>query len=78
MDDIKRQIEALTAEIIRGNNTPDIYYRRGRLYWRLGERSAAMTDFNEAVALDPASPARSFLLMANDIMDFYNTDLYNP
>ncbi|MDO4318957.1 MAG: tetratricopeptide repeat protein [Bacteroidales bacterium] len=56
----------------------DLYYNRGLLYWRLGKRGDAMSDYNRAVALDPASPAAQALTMAQDIMDFYNTDLYNP
>ena len=52
--------------------------RRGKLYWKCGRRAEAITDFNSAVALDPQSPAGAYLDMTTDIMDFYNTDLYNP
>lgn len=78
MDDIKKQIDALTAMIEQAGPTADLHYRRGKLYWRLGQRAAAITDFNEAVALDPVSPAAAYSAMTGDIMDFYNTDLYNP
>lgn len=78
MDDIKKQIADLTARIEQDGPTADLYYRRGKLGWRLGDRAAAMTDFNRALALDPTSPAAAYLAMADDIMDFYNTDLYNP
>ena len=37
-----------------------------------------MSDYNHAVALDPQSPAAEALKLCNEIMDFYNTDLYNP
>lgn len=78
MDDIKKQIAAITAMIEQTGPTADLYYRRGKLYWRLGQRAAAITDFNEAVAIDPVSPAAAYIAMTGDIMDFYNTDLYNP
>jgi len=77
MNNIKNRIVAITEQI-ESRATAELYYTRGKLYWRLGDRAAAMTDFNSAVALDPTSPARIYLNMANDIMDFYNTDLYNP
>jgi len=54
------------------------YYIRGRLYWKLGRKSEAMSDYSKAVSLDPASPAAAALTMAREVMDFYNHDLYNP
>ena len=78
MDDIKKQIEAITAKIAGSEPIADDYFCRGKLYWRLGDRASAITDFNEALTLDPDSPAKAYLRMANEILDFYNTDLYNP
>lgn len=75
--DIQAQIEALDAAIAQ-EATADAYYQRGRLHWRAGNRGAAMSDYNRAVALDPDSPAAEALKLCNEIMDFYNTDLYNP
>ncbi len=56
----------------------DLYYRRGRLLWKLGHKTQAMSDYSRAVDLDPSSPAAAALEMARDIMDFFNHDLYNP
>lgn len=56
----------------------DLYFRRGKLWWRLGNRSAATSDYAHAVALDPASPAVKALEHARDVADFFNPDLYNP
>lgn len=78
MDNIKTQISLLTARIEQGAGTADTYFIRGKLYWRLGERGAAITDFNHAVALDPQSPAKAYLNMTDSIMDFFNPDIYNP
>lgn len=83
MDDtesINRQIEALSAAAgaVTGAAAADIFYRRGRLYWKLGQRGAAISDYERAVAIDSESPAAEALKMCRDIMDFYNTDLYNP
>ena len=35
----------------------DLYFRRGKLYWRLGRRADATSDYTKASALDPGGPA---------------------
>lgn len=80
IESIKQEIEALSAAAGTGTGAEaaDIFYRRGRLYWKLGRRGAAISDYERAVAIDSESPAAEALKMCRDIMDFYNTDLYNP
>ena len=78
---IESQIKRLDALIAAGGDDKTMashYYERGLLHWRLGKRGDAMSDYNRAVDLDPTSPAVQALSMAQDIMDYYNTDLYNP
>lgn len=79
-ESINIQIEALSAAAgaVTGAAAADIFYRRGRLYWKLEQRGAAISDYERAVAIDSESPAAEALKMCRDIMDFYNTDLYNP
>lgn len=78
-DEINMSIRRLTDDI-NNSSTPDsaLFFERGKLFWKTGDKGAAITDFNTALSLDPASPAKAFLDMATDVMDFYNTDLYNP
>lgn len=76
--DIQSQIDALTLQIKMMPRLASNYYERGKLFWRMGNRASAITDFNTALSLDPNSPAATYLKMANDILDFYNHDLYNP
>ena len=54
------------------------HYERGRALWAEGRRGEAMTEYNESLALYPEGPARTALTIADDIMNFYNKDLYNP
>ena len=77
-DNIEKQIEELTNLINATGRDDELYYRRGKLYWKMGKRAESLTDFNTAIAINPESPASEYLKMLNDIMDFYNTDLYNP
>lgn len=72
------EIENLSQQIAENPDNASLLFERGKLYWKNGRKAAAMTDFNAAITLDPQSNARQWLEMANDIMDFYNSDLYNP
>lgn len=78
MPELNSSIEILDKMIEENSGSADLYFQRGKLKWKMGDKPAAMSDFSNAVILDPESPAKGYLEMANDIMDFYNTDLYNP
>ena len=53
-------------------------YREGAEAWRQGERGRAMTLYSESAALWPDGPGAVALRMSNDIMDFYDTNQFNP
>lgn len=55
-----------------------VLFDRGKLRWRMGDRSGAMGDYARAVEVNPDSPAAMALEQARDIADFFNPDLYNP
>lgn len=71
-------LERLDHAIERKPLTAALWYERGRLYWRLGNKANAISDYEEALFLDPESPARHALQLAREVMDFYNTDMLNP
>ena len=56
----------------------ELYRLRGDAHRRLGRIPAAITDYEHALALNPASPAVAALEVCNDILNFYNPDLLNP
>ena len=85
--DLKRLVEAgdtagalalLEALIAAAPEDDSLYFERGKLYWRLGERSKATGDYLRAAALNPDSPAAVALEHAGDIEEFFNPDLLNP
>lgn len=51
---------------------------RGMQYWSMGDRAAAINDYLAAIKLNPESKAKMALKATNDILDYYNKDLYNP
>ena len=51
---------------------------RGMRHWGLGHRAEAINDYLAALEIDPACKAREALQATNDILNYYNKDLYNP
>lgn len=53
-------------------------YMLGRIAWKEGRKGDAISLYESAQTIDPASEAAVALEQAREIMNFYNTDLYNP
>lgn len=57
----------------------DVFVERGKLRWKLGMHSEAVTDYEHALSLNPANTqAHAALEMSRDIFNFFNPDLLNP
>lgn len=54
------------------------HFEEGKRQWALGNRGAAISEYNHAVALDPGSAAATALKMATEIMDFFDPQQLNP
>lgn len=76
VDEAISLIEAFRAD---GGRMDDVlFYLLGNAWRKKGNWQMAINNYNEAVRLNPASPAAAALEIANDILGFYNKDLYNP
>ncbi|MBP7358480.1 tetratricopeptide repeat protein [Xylanibacter oryzae] len=58
--------------------TANEYYIKGNEYRRQGNWQEALHNYMEAIALDPESPAKEAKKMLEDILNYYNKDMYNP
>ena len=56
---------------------PTLLYLEGKLHMKQSRWSQAISSFLQSEELDPNGPARQCRLMLNDIMAFYNKDMYN-
>ncbi len=54
-----------------------LYYLLGNAWRKKGNWQMAMNNYLEAVRINPDSPAAQALEIANEILDFYNKDMYN-
>lgn len=71
-------IEIASQYISAHPDDDEAYTLRGMKYWGAGRRAEAIKDYLEAIRINPDSRARQALKAANDILDYYNKDLYNP
>lgn len=74
-------VKVLSDYIDSHGTAPDLdeaYTMRGMKYWGMQKRSAAINDYLAAIRLNPESRAVQALKATNDILDYYNKDLYNP
>lgn len=58
--------------------TAEDYYRAGNACRRTGDWQGAINNYLAAVELDPDSPAGEAKRMLDDILGYYNKDMYNP
>ena len=60
-----------------GSMDDELFYLLGNAWRKKGNWQMAMNNYLEAVHLNPGSPAKQALDIANEILDFYNKDMYN-
>ena len=54
-----------------------LFYLLGNAHRKKGNWQMAINNYLEAIHINPESPAARALEIANDILDFYNKDMYN-
>lgn len=54
------------------------YYLRGNAYRQQGDMRQAMNSYLESMELDPDGPAAQAYRTIQEILNFYDHDLYNP
>lgn len=71
-------IARLTEYIADHPESDEALTMRGMRYWGLQRRADAINDYLAAIRLNPESRAANALKATNEILDYYNKDLYNP
>lgn len=60
-----------------GEMDDELFYLLGNAWRKKGNWQMAMNNYLEAIHLNPESPAKQALDIANEILDFFNKDMYN-
>lgn len=71
-------ISAITDYLKENPRDTDALTLRGMKYFGSGKRALAINDYLAALEIDPDCNAKIALKSANEILDYYNKDLYNP
>lgn len=53
------------------------YYLLGNACRKLGDWQGALNNYQEAIDINPESPAKDARAMMMDILNFYNKDMFN-
>lgn len=73
------RIVRYTSLIEQQPDCAELYVERGKCYFQHNEWGNAINDFNRALKLDPqCGEAKQFIEMAEEILAFRYTDIYNP
>lgn len=71
-------LKALTGYVDAHPGDDEALTARGMQHWSMGDRASAINDYLAAIKLNPESKAKMALKATNDILDYYNKDLFNP
>lgn len=72
------RLRSLDERIAADGGDEDALIERGRLYWAVGMRGEAISDYLAAQKINPSGKATQLLKATYAILDFYNKDLFNP
>jgi len=76
--DVEQAIRQLDQYMQTTSNSLDeAYYLRGNAYRKQGNWQEALNCYQQAMELNPNSPARQAHQMAMNILNFFNKDMYN-
>lgn len=75
---IDEAIKLLTAVIDANPDADEAFFVRGTAYHRQGQVRLAISDYCQAKLINPDSPASQAYDAAIEVLNFFNTDLYNP
>ncbi len=77
--DVERAIQAINEFLPQAtkDEQEQAYYLLGNAYCKLADWQQAMNSYQQAIDLNPDSPACQAREMLTDILSFYNKDMYN-
>ena len=55
----------------------DVYYLLGNAYRKQNDWQGALNNYQDAISINPESPAKEAREMMMDILNFYNKDMFN-
>ena len=76
--DLDTAISRLNELLSQNSDNADyIYYLLGNAFRKQGDWQGALNNYQEAIIINPDSPAAEARKMVMDILEFYNKDMFN-
>lgn len=75
--DFQQAYQLIEEKKLKEGVSAALFYEEGKLLMKQARWGEAISCFLKAEELDAASPARQCRQMLDDIMAFYNKDMYN-
>lgn len=72
----KQSINQIESRLEDEPLNDELLVLRGKAFYKAGNWQEAMQCFLDALAVNPESPAKTMLEMTNNILGFYNKDVY--
>lgn len=76
--DVAEAISRLSQYVATDGSCAEAFFLLGKAYHKAGDWRQAIYNFNMSAELNPDGPAQEALKQLQDILNFYNTNLYNP
>ena len=73
---IKEALNLIDLQIEQNREDDELYYLKGNTYRKICNWKGAIENYMEALTINQESPAREALKMTEEILNFYNKDIY--
>jgi len=70
-------IERLEEILAKDDKQDMAYYLKGNIYRKKQDWANAVNNYTKAMELNPESPATQAKQMCIEVLNFYNTDMFN-
>ena len=77
-NEVIAEVNAMSTVDISADVLAQAYYLRGNAYRQQGNMRMAMNSYLESIELEPDGPAAQAYSTIQDILNFYDHDLFNP
>ena len=77
-NELEEALIQLNAAIDVDKSDDELFIMRGNIYRKQNQWKQSLDDYCSAVEINPSSPAAFAYDAVQQILEFYNKDMYNP
>jgi tetratricopeptide (TPR) repeat protein len=77
-NELEEALVQLNAALESNMDDDELFFMRGNVYRKQNQWKQSLDDYCSAVEINPSSPAAFAYDAVQQILEFYNKDMYNP